>query len=82
GVSEGASEGVSEGASEGVKKLLACIQGNPGLRIPELSEKLHAPAKTIERWIKYLRDEGSIVFKGASKTGGYFVKEVSPPAKR
>jgi len=43
------------------------------LRIPELSEKLHVPVKTIERWIKKLRDDKKIVFQGASKTGGYFV---------
>jgi ATP-dependent DNA helicase RecG len=68
-------EGVSEGVSEGVKGLLDCIRENPGLRIPELSEKLHVPAKSIERWIKNLRDEKLIVFRGAPKTGGYFVKE-------
>ena len=68
-------EGVSEGVSEGVKGLLDCIRENPGLRIPELSEKLHVPAKSIERWIKNLRDENLIVFRGAPKTGGYFVKE-------
>lgn len=77
-------EGVSEGVSEGVKALLACIRENPGLRIPQLSEKLNVPAKSIERWIGHLRDEGRIVFRGAPKTGGYFVKENSfpPPAKR
>ena len=64
-----------EGVSEGVKGLLDCIRKNPGLRIPELSEKLHVPAKSIERWIKNLRDEKLIVFRGAPKTGGYFVKE-------
>jgi ATP-dependent DNA helicase RecG len=41
------------------------------LRIPEFSEQLHVPAKTIERWIKKLRDKNRIVFKGAPKTGGY-----------
>ena len=40
---------------------------------PELSEQLHVPAKTIERWIKKLRDENKIIFKGAPKTGGYFI---------
>ncbi|MCK4416561.1 MAG: ATP-dependent DNA helicase, partial [Candidatus Latescibacteria bacterium] len=67
------SEGVNEGVSEGVSSLLVCIKNKPGLRIPELSEQLHAPAKTIERWIKKLRDENRIAFKGAPKTGGYFV---------
>ena len=82
-IGEGVSEGVSGGVSGGVKILLACIRENPGLRIPELSEKLQAPAKSIERWIRNLRDEDRIVFRGAPKTGGYFVKESNPPpAKR
>jgi len=68
-------EGVNEGVSEGVRNLLICIGNKPGLRIPELSEQLHTPTKTIERWIKKLRDENRIVFKGASKTGGYFMVE-------
>jgi len=75
-ISEGVSEGVSEGISEGISSLIDCIKNNPGLRIPELSEQLHVPAKTIERWIKKLRDENRIVFKGAPKTGGYFMAGV------
>ena len=64
---------VSAGVSEGVSSLFVCISNKPGLRIPELSEQIHVPAKTIERWIKKLRDENRIVFKGAPKTGGYFI---------
>jgi ATP-dependent DNA helicase RecG len=45
----------------------------PGVRIPELSQKLHVPVKTLERWIKQLRDERKVIFKGAPKTGGYYV---------
>ncbi len=29
--------------------------------------------KNIERWLKQLRDMGKIEFRGAPKTGGYFV---------
>lgn len=64
---------ISEGVSEGVNDLLGCIRNKPGLRIPELSEQLNVPAKTIERWIKKLRDQNKIVFNGAPKTGGYFI---------
>ena len=72
-IGEGVSEGISEGVSEGVTSLLECIRKNPGLRIPQLSEKLNVPAKSIERWIGHLREEGKIVFRGAPKTGGYFL---------
>ena len=36
-------------------------------------KKLHIPVKTLERWIKQLRDERKVVFKGAPKTGDYYV---------
>ena len=67
------SEGVSEGANEGVNSLYNYIRGFSGVRIPELSQKLSVPVKTLERWIKQLRDDGKVVFRGASKTGGYHV---------
>ncbi|MBA7585308.1 hypothetical protein ES708_27283 [subsurface metagenome] len=61
--------------SEGVISLLGCIRNKSILRIPELSEQLNVPSKTIERWIKKLRDESKITFKGAPKTGGYFINQ-------
>lgn len=61
-----------EGVSEGVNKLLIYITNNPGERIPEISKKTDVPAKTLERWIKVLRELGKIEFRGSSKTGGYF----------
>lgn len=63
----------SEGVSEGVARLLDTIQKNPGARLPELSAKMHVPVKTLERWVKQLRDEGKIKFCGAPKTGGYYI---------
>ena len=68
-------EEVNEGVNEGVKSLYQTILRKPGIRLPELSNTLQVPAKTLERWIKQLRDEKRIVFKGAPKTGGYFVSE-------
>jgi ATP-dependent DNA helicase RecG len=63
----------AEKVSEGVARLLDCVREQPGVRIPEISQRLQVPAKTIERWIKKLRDENRVVFKGAPKTGGYFL---------
>ncbi len=76
GVSEGASEGASEGVSEGVttgpNQLLMLITEIPGLRTTQISQSLNVPIKTLERWLKTLRDENKVEFRGASKTGGYF----------
>lgn len=74
---EGVGEGVGEGIGEGVNRLYQCIKQTPGVRLPELSNRLQVPVKTLERWIKQLRDEKKVVFKGSPKTGGYFAVEES-----
>ncbi len=66
-------EGVSEGLNEGVNFLLAIIKEYPGLRVPSLAEKVPTSSKNIERWLKQLKETKRIEFRGASKTGGYFL---------
>ena len=86
GVNEGANpqnEGVNltiEGVSEGVKmeliKMVELIKSNGGMRANELAKVMEKGESTIERYIKLLRTGGYIEFKGAPKTGGYYVTEV------
>jgi len=33
---------------------------------------LETPKHTVEKWIKKLRDDNEIIYKGSNKTGGYF----------
>jgi ATP-dependent DNA helicase RecG len=73
GINKGRSEGVNGGVNEGISRLLEFIHKNPGQRVVELAAALNIPPKTIERWIKKLREQGRIVFTGSRKTGGYFV---------
>ena len=72
---EGVNEGVYEGVYEGVNSLFVYISNNPGQRVPDFSRGLAVPAKTIERWLKQLRTDNRIVFKGSPKTGGYYCVE-------
>jgi ATP-dependent DNA helicase RecG len=65
-------EGVSEGVNEGVVRLLSFIQNNPGIRTPQISSAMGVPIKTLERWLKRLREEGKVEFRGSPKTGGYW----------
>jgi len=44
------------------------------LRVSQLSQKRNAPAKTLERWIKQLKESEQIEYSGSKKTGGYYVK--------
>ena len=59
--------------SGGVTELLEFIQTNPGLKANELSKHIDTPLRTVQRWLKQLKDENKIEFQGAPKTGGYVV---------
>ena len=67
------SGGVNGVVSGGVRELLEFIQTNPGLRANELSKHIDTPLRTVQRWLKQLKDENKIEFQGAPKTGGYVV---------
>jgi ATP-dependent DNA helicase RecG len=45
----------------------------PGIRADEIAKAIKKAKPTAERYIKRLRDAHVIEFKGAPKTGGYFV---------
>ena len=64
--------GVNEGVNEGVKALLDCIVSNPGQRVPALASKIGVSPKTIERWLRRLKTESRVIYKGSPKTGGYY----------
>mgnify|MGYP003466610413 FL=1 len=68
--------GVNGVVSGGVTELLEFIQTNPGLRANELSEHIDTPLRTVQRWLKQLKDENKIEFQGAPKTGGYVLKDM------
>ncbi len=65
---------VNEGVNEGVRTLYSLIQKNIGKRAPFFAKKAETSVKNIERWLKQLKDEEKIEFRGAPKTGGYYVK--------
>jgi len=80
GVNEGVNEGVKlniEGVNEGVKleleQLYNQIVKYPGKKASELNEQIDKSVATTERYLKALKKYGYIEFKGAPKTGGYFV---------
>lgn len=68
------SEGVSEGVNEGVKLLVEYVRKNPGQRVPGISQAINIAPKTLERWLKKLKSDGKVIFKGSAKTGGYYIK--------
>ncbi|MDO8663523.1 MAG: ATP-binding protein, partial [Candidatus Wildermuthbacteria bacterium] len=52
----GKGEGVSEGVNEGVKLLVEYIRMNPGQRVPSISKAISIAPKTLERWLKKLKN--------------------------
>ena len=79
GVNGGVNGGVDGGVNGGVKSstsvLLDIIVNRPGMNTKQISKILNTPAKTVEKWIKNLKDQNLIEFKGAPKIGGYYIKQ-------
>jgi len=60
------------GVSGGVNNLLDFIKANPGKKSREIKAALNLPQRTLERWLKELREQKKIKFQGPPKTGGYY----------
>ncbi len=60
------------GVNVGVNKLLEVVTDNPGLNLSKLKVYFDVTDRTLKRWLKELREQGKIEFKGAPKTGGYW----------
>jgi len=63
---------INKSPSGGVSDLLDFIKVNPGKKSKEIKTALNLPQRTLERWLKELRDQNKIKFQGATKTGGYY----------
>ncbi|MDP2175510.1 MAG: hypothetical protein Q8K70_06315 [Bacteroidota bacterium] len=61
------------GLSGGVKLLLNYIEKNPVVKASKLSQEFDLPQRTVERWLKKLKEEKKIEYKGSAKTGGYWL---------
>ena len=73
---EGVKPQNDEGVNEGVKTLLSVIRSAPGKRANELATLVGKSVQSVERYIKALKDDGKIEFRGAPKNGGYFAIEM------
>ncbi|MBE7411820.1 MAG: hypothetical protein L6Q54_05295 [Leptospiraceae bacterium] len=60
--------------NEGVNELFSLIRLNPNKRSKFFATQMKTSVKNIERWLKKLKEEDKIEFRGAPKTGGYFAK--------
>lgn len=74
---EGVIEGVTEGVTGDVKdkfiKILLLLYKEGGIRTMDIETKIEIPAKSVERYVRQLKEAGLIQFKGAPRTGGYYL---------
>ena len=63
-----------EGVNEGVNTLYELIKNKPNNRSTFFAQSMNTSVKNIERWLKQLKEEDKIEFRGVPKTGGYFAK--------
>ncbi|WNY22766.1 hypothetical protein MmiHf6_00510 [Methanimicrococcus hongohii] len=56
--------------------VLECIYDSPGINTPGIVEKLNISLRTTQRCLKKLVDGNQIEFRGAPKTGGYYLTEI------
>jgi len=85
GISEGISEGlnnlivkaIDEGISEGLKdvylNVIEALIKNGSLNVTRLANELSKSAKTVERYVAFLKEIGAIEYEGSKKAGGYKV---------
>lgn len=62
-------ERIIQKSNVGANELHELIKKNQPLKTKQITQK------TVKRWLKQLKDEKKIEFRGSSKTGGYWSKD-------
>ena len=76
-IADGVSDGVIDGISDGVKKeiieIAKYLYDAEGSNTDDVVDHIGKSKPTIERYLKIARDVMIVEFKGAPKTGGYYL---------
>ena len=59
--------------NENEQTILNLLKAKPGLNASEVAESLSKSWRTTMRYLKSLNDKGLVEFRGAPKTGGYYL---------
>jgi ATP-dependent DNA helicase RecG len=73
GVNDTVNDVVNDTVNGVVNVLFELIKQYPGQRKPFFAEKIKVSQRTLQRWLNQLQDDDKIEFRGAPKTGGYWV---------
>lgn len=74
-VVEGLFEGLRSDAAKNLVEILFQIHSHQGASASDLTAKTGVSPKSLQRYVKQLKEADLIEFKGARKTGGYFTTE-------
>ena len=73
GITEEITEGITAEVKDKIIKILLVLYKEGGVRTVDIQKIIDIPVKSLERYIKQLKVAGLIEFKGANKTGGYYL---------
>ncbi|MCF8255844.1 MAG: putative DNA binding domain-containing protein [Bacteroidia bacterium] len=73
GVSDGLIDGVTDGVRVEIIKIVELILTKEGANALDIATKRGKSKPTIERYLRTAKEVGIIEFKGAPKTGGYYL---------
>jgi ATP-dependent DNA helicase RecG len=74
GVSDGVIDGISDGVKEEIASIVYLIANNEGINANNIVAKTGNKSKpSVERYLKIAKNLEIIEFKGAAKTGGYYL---------
>lgn len=73
GIIKGITEGITADVKDKITRILLVLYKEGGVRTADIEKLIDIPAKSLERYIKQLREAGIIEYKGAKRTGGYYL---------
>lgn len=62
--------------NENEQTILNLLKTKPGLNASEIAESISKSWRTTTRYLKSLNEKELIEFRGAPKTGGYYLKNI------
>ena len=73
---EGISEGISEGLNSTYIAVIEVLIKKGSLKVTQLADEIGKSAKTVERYVAFLKEIGAIEYEGSKKAGGYKVSDI------
>jgi len=74
-IDEGITEGITEGLINTYLAVIEVLIKNGSLKVTQLANEIGKSAKTVERYVAFLKEIGAIEYEGSKKAGGYRVTD-------